>query len=191
MLWAGVLYTITLYLLMPYFAWPLYLAFFLGLWWLAERHSIPRVTAISLAIYATYAISELWELPIHAVSWQTDPLLGISLSAFKLLGVPLFFYTLRKELRWAPNHLWILSLAPAIMWAPFIFTFTSLNLAAYPLADANPLAHELITNNLNLLHWYRLPFLMIFATAILTVKKGPAAPPDLINELYQDHPPNP
>ncbi len=178
MLWAGVLYTITLYFLMPYFAWPLYLAFFLGLWWLAERHSIPRVTAQSLAVYATYAISELWELSIHAVSWQTDPLLGISLSAFKLLGVPLFFYTLKKELQWkASRGLWLSFLIMTVALSPPIFQFTSLNLTAYVEADANPLAHSLITNNLNLLHWYRLPFLIIFATALMSAKPLPPSRP--------------
>lgn len=150
----------SLYLMMFYLipraglAFTFYFLVFNFLFFLADRVILDKVKAFSLAIYACYAISFLWEWPLILAyygvlnDYNFD---AIVLSLFKGFGVPFLYLTIHK-LGWRPNFwFWLIVM---------VFTFTGVTIWM-----------DIVSGRLFFLetHLYRLPWLLLFTLNIASL----------------------
>jgi len=91
-----------------YFATAIHLFILMLYLMYAERHGLNPVFAFSLAIYAIYGVGELYEWPIHVLTWTTLEKLGRGLLFFtpKFLGVVFYFKAIVKK-GWKLNWIWV------------------------------------------------------------------------------------
>lgn len=154
MVGASALYAAWIFFYFNGYLWAFfYFAGFLALLALARRAKLPRITAYGVAVFAPYAVSELWELPqvianfghlfTYLGGWGAAMNIG-----FKLLGVPIVFYLL-KQAGWHPTRHFGLSI--------LLLAVGTLVLVPFAVHGSSPYV----------LHLWRLPFLMLFGFVIL------------------------
>jgi hypothetical protein len=120
---------------------------------LTYTRKINRVTGFSLAVYASFAISELWEIPIHLYNWSNVSMLenGVIFFTLKISSL-IFFFHLIRQTGWKPSFKWIVLLTYTIFIGIFMYGVYPLTLWGMPFYDLHMY-----------LHLYRVPWIILFA----------------------------
>lgn len=112
------LYSYKIYFMFAYFSVIFYSSFILVYMVLGGRQKINPVIMLSLAVYGAFAISELWEIPFHVLTWSQSVEMafrGMMFSFPKALGIVFYFWTLYKA-GWRPDIIWLISMGPIICY---------------------------------------------------------------------------
>lgn len=83
-----------------YFYYIVYFMFFILIYSLCNIKKLNRMSAFKLSIYSSFALSELYEIPIHIISWISLDLffIGLAFSFFRGLSIIFFIYEYKKQI---------------------------------------------------------------------------------------------